>query len=96
MPRLFKQIADSILDAQDLRRERVHAQFISDLQRLAEVLVGLSDIDIGAFGVEDGAAEFLGDGLGEVMVWFYNDVLVVPRDVDDGEARDEEDAARSG
>lgn len=93
VPRIFEQGSDCVFDAHDLVTEGVHAQLVGKCQRLSKILVRFAYVEPFAAAVEEGFAELLCDGLGEVVVWLDDDVLVVPRDVEDADARYEGDAA---
>ena len=94
MSRLLEEETNGVLDTQNLRTKRAHAHIIGDLQRLAEILVRLADVDIAALAIKDGASQLLCDGFWEIVIRFYYDVVVVPWEVDYCEAGDEEDAGR--
>ena len=90
---LLEQGGNGVLDAHDLIAELVHAHLGGQLQGLAEVLVGLPDVEVLASAVEDGAAQLLRDGLGKVVVGFLDDIAIVPGDVVCGPAGHGDDAA---
>jgi hypothetical protein len=50
------------------------------------------EIDIAAVAVEDSAPQLIRNGFGEIMIGFYDDVVVVPWDVYYCEAGEEQDA----
>lgn len=56
------------------------------------MLVGLANIEKFAAAVKESFAQLLGNGLGEVVIRFENDIGVVPGDVEDAYAGHEDDA----
>jgi hypothetical protein len=58
------------------------------------VLVCFADVEPFSAAVEEGFAQLLCDGFGEVVVGFYDDILIVPWDVEGADAGDEGDAGR--
>jgi len=89
---LFEEGGNAVLDAHDLVAKGIHAQLVGEGEGLTEVLVGLAHVEEVAAAVEESTAELLGDGFGEVVVGLDDDVAVVPRHVEDEDARHDGDA----